>query len=144
MNASKKNKDENYVLDLCDQILEISSSRQHRFNFLLGDLNKKGIAAKLPVDAYYLEKNLVIEYHERQHTETVVFFDKPTIITISGVNRGEQRKIYDERRRVVLAEHKILLIEFSFLDFNYNKQKKIIRDYYSDKDIVTKKLSSFI
>jgi hypothetical protein len=69
---------------------------------------------------------------------------RPNKITISGVPRGEQRKIYDERRRIALAEHKILLIEFSFLDFNYDKQKRIIRDCYFDKNIVVKKLSNFI
>jgi hypothetical protein len=140
----KTNSDENYVLDLCDMVLGMNSSRQHRFEFLLGDRNKRGIAAKLPVDGYYQEKNLVIEYHERQHTETAVFFDKPNKITVSGVTRGEQRKIYDERRRIVLLERKIALIEFSYHDFDHNKQKRIIRSCYLDKEIVTKKLNNFV
>lgn len=30
----------------------------------------------LPVDAYYKELNIVVEYREKQHTEEVEFFDK--------------------------------------------------------------------
>jgi hypothetical protein len=57
MKTFKKDNDEGYILDLCNQVLEINSSRQYRFDFLLGDFNKKGIATKLPVDSYYHEKN---------------------------------------------------------------------------------------
>ncbi len=98
----ESDKDESYVLDLCDQILGHKCLRQHRFNFLRGDANEKGKCVKLPVDGYYPELELVIEYHERQHTEKVDFFDKPERLTVSGVDRGQQRKIYDERRRDVL------------------------------------------
>jgi hypothetical protein len=46
-------KDEHYVLDLCDKVLHLSCSRQHRFDFLRGDINIRGYAAKLPIDGYY-------------------------------------------------------------------------------------------
>ncbi len=49
-------------------------------------------------------------------------------MTISGVHRGEQRKIYDERRRDILPKNGITLIEFSYSDFNHDRQKLIIRD----------------
>ncbi|WP_309751901.1 hypothetical protein [Novosphingobium sp.] len=45
----------------------------------------------LPVDAWYPELALVIEYRERQHSEAVKFFDQRE--TVSGVGRGEQRRI---------------------------------------------------
>ena len=64
-------KDETYILDLCDEILNRTSQRQYRFSFLLGDPGKNGSCRKLPVDAYYENLNLVIEYKERQHTESV-------------------------------------------------------------------------
>jgi len=128
MLTEEKRKDEHYILDLCDKVLGFISSRQHKFDFLLGDPNKKGIAAKLPVDSYYKELNLVVEYREKQHTESVNFFDKPNKITISGVHRGEQRKIYDERRRTVLPKHKINLIEISYTDFDYDRQERIVRN----------------
>src|SRR5690606_19590909 len=112
-------KDENYVLDLCDDILNRTASRQHKFDFLKGDMNEKGHAVKLPVDGYYPDLSLVIEYHERQHTEEVPFFDKVNKMTVSGVSRGVQRKIYDQRRRDVLPKYNIHLIEISYADFDH-------------------------
>lgn len=137
-------KDEYYILNLCDKVLGLASSRQHRFDFLLGDKNRNGIAAKLPVDAYYQNLNLVIEYRERQHTEAVPFFDKPNKLTVSGVHRGQQRRIYDNRRRDVLPKHKIFLIEFSFSEFNHNRQKRILRNEPFDTEIIKAKLADFL
>ncbi len=141
---SNTDKDEQYVLDLFDKVLEKNSSRQHKFDFLLGDPNTKGVSAKLPVDSYYDELKLVIEYRERQHSESVRFFDKPDRMTVSGVHRGEQRKIYDERRRQILPKHKIKLIEISYLDFNHNNQKRIIRNEEFDENIVRQKLKDYL
>lgn len=137
-------KDEHYVLDLCDKVLGHISYRQHKFDFLLGDPNKKGVAAKLPVDSYYQDLNLVIEYRERQHTEAVNFFDKPNKMTVSGVHRGEQRKIYDERRQKVLPKHNIDLVEISYTDFNYDRQKRIIRNPAKDIEIVKARLQQYL
>jgi hypothetical protein len=87
-----------YVLDLCDELLEERGSREHSFEWLLGDPGKNGTRRKLPVDAYYPGHRLVIEYRERQHDEPNTHFDKPAVMTVSGVHRGEQRRRYDERR----------------------------------------------
>ena len=107
--------DESYVIDLCDEVLKMKASRQHKFDFLVGDTGYR-----LPVDAYYESLNLVIEYHERQHTEAVAFFDnKPTV---SGVSRGEQRKIYDQRRAEILPKHGIKLVIISYRDFGTSKK----------------------
>lgn len=143
-NVSRHNKDECYVLDLCDSVLELTCLRQHKFDFLLGDTNSKGVARKLPVDGYYKELNIAIEYHESQHNETVIFFDKPNQTTISGVNRGVQRKIYDIRRREVLPAKGINLIEISYTDFNYNGQKRITRNLKQDKEVIKKFLAGYI
>ena len=140
---SSKGKDEHYVLDLCDKVLGLTSSRQHKFDFLLGDMGKNGQRRKLPVDSYYENLNLVIEYYEKQHTENVEHFDKRNKMTISGVHRGEQRKIYDERRRQVLPQNNIKLIEISYSDFNFNRQKRIIRDLKHDTEIVKQKLIDY-
>ena len=142
--AKTNSKDEYYVLDLCDKVLGFISHRQHKFDFLLGDPNKKGVTAKLPVDSYYPDLNLVIEYRERQHTESVSFFDKPSRMTVSGVHRGEQRKIYDERRRIILPINNIDLIEISFTDFKHNRQKRIIRNPEQDLEIVKQKLHKYL
>jgi hypothetical protein len=134
--SSKTDSDENYVLDLCDKTLRLRSSRQHKFDFLIGDTNSLGKSKRLPVDAFYQDIDLVIEYRERQHSEKILFFDKPNKVTVSGVHRGEQRRIYDQRRREILPKHGIQLIEISYSDFNHDRQKKIIRDLIRDLEIV--------
>lgn len=125
----RKDSDEHYVLDLCDEVLKTQGLRQHRFNFLLGDPNAQGKCAKLPVDSYYPELNLVIEYKEQQHTKPNKHFDKPDLFTVSGVHRGEQRKIYDQRRLEVLPKHGIQVLELSFSDFNHDSKDRILRSH---------------
>lgn len=137
-------KDEEYVIYLCDKILGVNSLRQHKFDFLTGDPNERGISAKLPIDAYYPSIKLVVEYRERQHTESIKHFDKPDRMTVSGVHRGEQRKIYDERRREILPKYGISLVEISYTDFKYNSQKRIIRNMKADTATLELKLRLFI
>ena len=137
-----KKKNEDYVIDLCDKILGSTSSRQHKFEFLIGDPDKNGKCRKLPVDAYYEKLNLVVEYREKQHSERVPFFDKPDKMTVSGVSRDQQRKIYDERRRKILPKHNIKLVEISYSDFEYYTRKHIIRNT-NDEAIVRHKLKDF-
>jgi hypothetical protein len=91
-----------------------------------------------------IELKLAIEYRELQHTEDVSFFDKPDVITISGVHRGEQRKIYDNRRREVLPQNGIALIEISYSEFNYDKQKRVIRNYKNDIQHIDSILKKYI
>lgn len=143
-NVSPSTKDENYVLDMCDRVLNQTSTRQHKFDFLLGDTNSNGIAVRLPVDAYYENLNLVIEYRERQHTESVTFFDKPNRMTVSGVHRGEQRKIYDERRRNLIPKNGLTLVEISYTDFSHDNQKRIIRNEKQDPEVVRKLLKAYV
>ena len=45
---NRQSSDEHYVIDLCDEVLGLKASRQHRFDFLKGDTG-----VRLPVDAYY-------------------------------------------------------------------------------------------
>lgn len=137
-------KDEHYVLDICDKILRQTSLRQHKFDFLFGDPNSNGSTAKLPVDAYCEKLQLVIEYRERQHMESVTFFDKPHRLTVSGVHRGEQRKIYDERRRKLIPKNNLILVEISYTDFNYDNQKRIIRNEKHDTEVVRKLLQKYV
>ena len=137
LEGKRGNSDESYVIDLCDEVLNEKDSRQHRFDFLKGDAG-----TKLPVDAYYKSKNLVVEYNERQHTESVALFDKKK--TISGVSRGEQRKIYDKRRAEVLPQHGIRLIVISYDDFEYDGAKRLRRDKEHDLEVVKKKLADYL
>ena len=128
-NGSRANSDEAYVIDLCDEVLKLKAVRQHRFEFLKGD---SGI--KLPVDAWYPSLNLVIEFRESQHTEEVKFFDRRQ--TVSGMGRGEQRKLYDQRRRDVLPKHGIRLVEIGCEEFECGRGKKLVKKYNDDLRIV--------
>ena len=130
---SRKDSDEHYVLDLCDEVLKTKGLRQHKFDFLMGDSGRK-----LPVDAFYPIVNLVIEYKEQQHTKPNKHFDKPDKLTVSGVHRGEQRKIYDQRRLDVLPQHGIRVIEIDYSDFRFDRKDKIVRDYEWDLMVVKK------
>ena len=86
----------------------------------------------MPVDAYYRDLDLVVEYYERQHTEEVRFFNRR--MTVSGVSRGEQRKIYDERRRTELPKHGIKLVVISYTDFGTSKT--LVRNHDADLAVV--------
>lgn len=134
---SRANSDEHYVINLCDELLQEQASRQHKFDFLLGDYHKDGKSrTALPVDAYYHGKNLVIEFMEKQHTEAVDFFDKPERMTISGVSRLEQRKKYDARKKEGLQANNIQLLEIDYSAFECDSQKKLLRDKEKDLKVL--------
>ena len=119
--------DEYYVVGLCNEALGIEGLQQYKFPFLLGDSGRA-----LPVDVYYPDLKLVVEYYERQHTEEVKFFNRR--MTVSGVSRGEQRRIYDERRRTELPKHGIKLLIISYTDFGTTKT--LSRNHDSDLNVV--------
>ena len=132
---SRMNSDEYYVIDLCDEVLGEKALRQAKFGFLKGDTGRE-----LPVDAYYPQIKLVVEYYERQHTESVNFFDKK--MTASGVTRDVQRRIYDERRKTVIPENGLELVVISYSDFGISKKLK--RDRKKDLEVVRRILKKFI
>ena len=131
----RKDSDEYYVIDLCDEVLSMKALRQHRFPFLLGDSGRP-----LPVDSYYESLSLVVEYCESQHTEAVPFFDKKE--TVSGVSRGVQRRIYDERRDTILPQHGIRVVRIHYSDFGTSK--KLRRNKEHDKAVVSSILKDYI
>lgn len=130
-------RDEAYVLDLCDDVLARQSLRQHRFPFLVGDRGHR-----LPVDAFYPDLALVIEYRERQHVTAHAFFDRK--LTVSGVSRGIQRTQYDERRRRVLPANGIRLVELNVADFPNVGGRKLRRDSHEDLVVIRVKLATFL
>ncbi|MFG2821574.1 hypothetical protein ACGFX4_19350 [Kitasatospora sp. NPDC048365] len=70
--GGRTDSDEAYVLDLCDEHLGEAALRQHRFDWLRGDPGPDGRRARLPVDGYWRQHKLVVEYRERQHDEPAV------------------------------------------------------------------------
>jgi hypothetical protein len=125
---SRSDSDEAYVVDLCDAILEEPASRQHRFDWLVGDPGRNGARRTLPVDAYYAGHRLVVEYRERQHDEAVAHFDKPGVLTVSGVHRGIQRRIYDDRRAAEIPVHGLHLIVITPRDLAADQRGRLRRN----------------
>lgn len=131
----RNDSDEYYVVSLCNEVLGEAAYQQHTFDFLLGDSGRR-----LPVDAYYEKLNLVVEYYEVQHTESVPLFDNK--MTRSGVSRAEQRRIYDERRLEILPQHGIKVVTISYKDFG--ETKKIARNHERDLEIVRRILNEHV
>jgi hypothetical protein len=132
--ASRSESDEHYVLNLCDEVLGIPASRQHRFEWLRGDFSeKKQSYSYLPVDGYWESLALVVEYAERQHSEPVKKFDARD--TVSGVTRGIQRRIYDERRIDFLPKNGLRLIVIAASVFKLRRHK-IVRQPERDVEVV--------
>ena len=133
--------DEAWIIDICDAVLGKIASRQHRFPFLLSDLGPSGRRVSLPVDAYYPDLRLVVEYHERQHTERVKLFDDR--ITVSGVPRGEQRRRYDDYRRTLLPKHGYCLVIFDYAEFDHTRGGCLVRNG-RDREVVTARLKAYL
>lgn len=128
---------------LCDAILGEPASRQHRFDWLVGDPGRNGRDSTLPVDAYYAARRLVVEYRERQHDEPVAHFDKPNVLTVSGVHRGIQRRIYDERRAVEIPAHGLHLIVVKPRDLAADRRGRLCRTREADLAALRDLLSTF-
>lgn len=138
----RSDSDETYIIDLCDAILGSKALRQHRFDFLQGDPGRAGKRASLPVDAWYPQLRLVVEYREKQHTGSVNIMDQR--MTISGVTRAAQRRIYDQRRREVLPKHGIMLLEIDYSELQIDSKKRLRRDLHTDRTIIAKKIEAII
>lgn len=119
---------------MCDEILAEDGRRQHRFDWLLGDPGVNGRGVCLPVDAYYPDHRLVVEYRERQHDEAVAHFDKPHRLTVSGVHRGDQRRLYDERREQLIPAHGLRLVILRPRDLASDARGRLRRDRTADLD----------
>ena len=111
-------------------------AKKKGFDVFLSDLSEIKPQYKTLLNEYG------IEWEEKQHTEEVKFFDKKQ--TVSGVGRGEQRKIYDQRRREVLPQHGIQLIELDYSDFEHTRGKKLLRNREEDLKVIIKNLKKNI
>jgi hypothetical protein len=139
--APRLDSDEAWIVELCDEILGEKSVRQHRFAFLVGDPGATGRRSLLPVDAFYPARNLVVEFHEIQHSQSVAHFDKRQ--TVSGVSRGEQRRRYDELRRTLLPKHGINLVIFDYSEFEQTSAERLRRTS-RDRRIIEQRLRIYI
>jgi hypothetical protein len=102
-----------YGIDLLAEILGETPEMEKRFPWAVGDPSPKtGRRQKLPFDAVWESRRLIIEIDEPQHGDEVVpFWDKPDVLTVSDVHRGEQRRLYDERKRAAARVRGYLVLE---------------------------------
>ena len=136
--AARAASDEHYVLDLCDEVLGAACQRQATFDWLRGDpSSNRPAGTKLPVDGYWRELGLVVEFQEEQHYGPSPFFDRRQ--TVSGVGRGEQRRLYDARKRELVPVNGLELVVIAKSEFVV-KSKRIIREHARDSDVVRARL----
>jgi hypothetical protein len=129
------------LVGLCNEILKEKAVHQYSFNFLLGDLHKDGKRrTRLPLDAFYFGLNMAIEFYEKGDEDS----DDAKVITVSNVKRSEQRKIYAQRKRDVLKEKGIGLIEMDYDEFECDKENKLVRNKEADIKLLREILKDFV
>lgn len=113
-----------YVLDLLESILGPATCREAKFPWACGDRSPKtGKTVLLPFDAYWEHRQLIVEVDEDQHSKSTPFFDHVGEVTVSGVDRGIQRKLYDQRKRQAARAN-----GFTLLEIPWSRRKKSNRD----------------
>jgi hypothetical protein len=133
--------DEYYLIGLCNELLKEEALHQYTFKFLLGDFHSDGISrTPLPVDAYYPKLKMVIELFEKEN-ETSLEEEKNTV---SGVKRSEQRKKYAERKREVLKEKEIHLMEMDYDEFECDEKQRLVRNKEADVKLLKEILKDFL
>jgi hypothetical protein len=101
-----------YIIGLLTEILGEEPEREKRYSWALGDLSAKtGLRVALPFDAVWESRRLIVEVDEDQHRLEVLIMDKPDVLTVSGVHRGEQRRIYAIRKRAAARDQGYLVLE---------------------------------
>ena len=124
--------DEFYLVNLCDELLKQKASRKHTFDTLVGRLHKKGkTRTKLPLDAYYEDLKLVIEFFEKNDTEETD-------------ERAAQRKFYDKRKKEVLKKKEIRLIDINYALFECNENDRLVRNKENDRLVLKRILKDFL
>ncbi len=101
-----------YVITLLEEILDEPCDREKRYAWALGDESPKtGRRARLPFDAVWESRKLIAEIDEDQHRDSMPFWDKPDRLTVSGIDRGQQRRLYDERKRNAARHEGYVMLE---------------------------------
>ncbi len=137
----RENSDEYYLIGLCNELLKEKAIHQHTFNYLLGDFHRDGkTRTRLPLDAYYTNLNLVIELFEKEDETS----DEANILTISKVKRAEQRKIYAQRKRDVLEEKGVNLVEMDYDEFECDEENRLVRNKKADLKVLKEILKDFL
>lgn len=132
-----QNSDEFYLVNLCDELLGQEGSRKHMFDTLVGKLHKRGKGrTKLPLDAYYEDLKLVIEFSRKD-----VDFDA---LDKKEQARMIQVKHYDKLKKKAILKKDLRLMEINYASFECNETNKLIRNTEDDKVILKGLLKDFL
>ncbi len=132
-----QNSDEYYLVNLCDELLKQKASRKHTFDTLVGNLHKRGKGrTKLPLDAYYEDLKLVLEFFEKNEA-TDELDEKEQA-------RKAQIKYYDELKKKAILKKKLRLIAINYAVFECNDANKLIRNTENDTLVLKDILKDFI
>jgi hypothetical protein len=97
---------------LVDEIVGEAAARKKRFPRTLGDARgKTGRRVALPFDAVWPGLRLMAEADEDQRWRALPHFDKPNRLTVSGVDQGAQRRMYDLRKRTTARNARYTVVE---------------------------------
>jgi len=132
-----QNSDENYLINLCDELLGKEASRKHTFDTLVGNLHKRGKGrTKLPLDAYYKDLKLVIEFFRQ--TSTVSELDEKEQARIAQI------KYYDELKKEAVLAKSMRYMKINFAQFECDENDKLIRNTENDKIVLKGVLKDFL
>lgn len=132
-----QNSDEYYLVNLCDELLEQKASRKHTFDTIVGSLHKRGKGrTKLPLDAYYEDLKLVIEFFREQ-------------VAIEDLDEAEQARLvqikrYDQIKKKAILKRELHLVEINYSTFACDEAGKLVRDLEKDQNILKGMLKAFI
>lgn len=132
-----QNSDEYYLMDLCDEVLAQQASRKHTFDSLVGNLHKKGKGrTKLPVDAYYEDLKLVVEFYRK--TEMLENLDEEEQARVTQI------KYYDELKKKAVLKKELRLVEINYGSFESDDDGKLLRTRDKDVLVLTDALKDFL
>jgi hypothetical protein len=132
-----QNNDENYLLNLCDELLAKKASRKHTFDTLVGNLHKRGKGrTKLPLDAYYKDLKLVIEFFQTNNPVNEVDEKEQA--------RVAQIKYYDELKKEAVLNKTFRYMKINFAQFECDETNKLVRNTENDTLVLQDILKDFL
>ncbi|MDN3666600.1 hypothetical protein ACFFU1_13855 [Algibacter miyuki] len=132
-----ENSDEFYLVNLCDELLEQKSSRKHTFDTLVGNLHKRGKGrTKLPLDAYYEDLKLVMEF--------VKTIEEADVEDEKEQARLLQIKRYNQLKKKAILKKGLRLMEINYSIFECDDSGKLVRNTEADILVLKEKLKDFL
>ena len=141
----RANSDEKYLVDMINSLLGKKGSEKQTFDYLLGDLHQDGeTRTELPVDLYFWELKLAIEFVNHPKTREQLIPEKQKKMTVSGVTRAEQRVKYFDRKKKVLTKKGMDFVEIPMAGFECDEHLKLLRNTENDERVLRGLLGHYL